>query len=967
MNSLRQLYRMSIPRFVLLIILQAATAWGFTFDVPIVSLTNHNISAFPAYNTNGTGSSDFHTNFFPPTTIISTASNVFGSGIDPSKYLLSIDNSKMDKSLNPVTPGHVSKMDVHTLLPSAPNVRWFAHATPWFGPGQPHVDIGLNNNTTAYVSNMITDMENRGFNGVVIDWYGSNSQPNQVTLKIQSYLKSIPNNKFSYIVMLDGGIQGGLGLQNLTNNINYLNSQYFSDSNCEHEPLTTGKPILMFFGVASGISPSFTMTTVKNDVVNGNGQFWVEQQTSFLSQSWENGTFQWTWTYDQTNPPPSSDPFNVHSFTNEYPQTQRSNKISFASMCSAFNGTMTFRTGWSLGKYLPGSNGVCLVQRAKALNNILPTTPVFSRVQWATWSDWEEGTEVEAGIENNASVVNLSTDSSDNLFWTLAGADPTTVHHYEIYASSDGVNAALIGALTNNSQTSYEINLNQLGLPSGQYSLYVDAVGIACVRDHMSSPLPFTMGLSAPTGVIAEATNAAVNLSWNSVTGATSYTVAVATNNANGPYSILTTVTVNSATVALANGIQYFFEVMANNANGSSAPSSPAVSATPLSTPSISNVQPTNTAVTLTWTVSAGATGYEVFYGTTSGGPYPNVLASATTSTTVNNLNNGTRYFFIVEGTNANGISSPSGEISAIPTAPSQTLIPTDYSRSMKITFSGYNRTTAMTNFPVLVELSTNLAGFAYNQFMSPTANDLRFTDPSGNVLNHEIDQWNTNGVSTVWVEVPLITTNTDFITAYWGNRADSNTPAFTTNGSTWPGYLSVMHLKESGFPYADSTTLHPANAGTAPTVNASGQIGSGESFNGTSQFLAPANAVSLGSGFSLSAWVNLSTTSSNIQTLWANKAAGGGSNGVALFVNTFNSADGAVSLETGNGIAPGATTTISTAHAVHTGGWHHVFASANEANGTATVYVDGVNVTAPGTNTIRTDFANNANATLGS
>jgi len=30
----------------------------------------------------------------------------------------------------------------HSLIPSRPDLRWFAHATPWFGGGS-HINIGF--------------------------------------------------------------------------------------------------------------------------------------------------------------------------------------------------------------------------------------------------------------------------------------------------------------------------------------------------------------------------------------------------------------------------------------------------------------------------------------------------------------------------------------------------------------------------------------------------------------------------------------------------------------------------------------------------------------------------------------------------------------------------------------------------------------------------------------------------------
>src|ERR1043166_2991979 len=100
----------------LLLLVQATAALAINFDVALVSLTNNNTSAYGAYN-----QANFGANFWPT------------SWVTQAGATIPVDETKMDASLNPITPGHVSKTDVHTLLPSRPDVRWFAHATPWFG------------------------------------------------------------------------------------------------------------------------------------------------------------------------------------------------------------------------------------------------------------------------------------------------------------------------------------------------------------------------------------------------------------------------------------------------------------------------------------------------------------------------------------------------------------------------------------------------------------------------------------------------------------------------------------------------------------------------------------------------------------------------------------------------------------------------------------------------------------------
>jgi hypothetical protein len=453
---------------ILCLMAQATTVFGFTFNVTLASLTNHNTSAYAAYN-----QANFAANFGTTT------------WVNQNGTTMAVDPTQMDESLNPITPGHVSKTDVHTLIPSRPGLRWFAHATPWFGTGS-HISIGLNNNTTSYVAAMITDMKNRGFNGVVIDWYGQTDSTDGVTQKTKSYLSGLTNNTFSYIIMVDKGVKGGTSTNNLVMQIQYCQSQYFSDTNYEHEPLTTGKPILMFFGVRTALGAA-AMADLKAET--GGNMVWVEQGTSYLAESWEDECFEWTQQFNSgVN---ASDPFNLAGVTADYSGIRTSGKKAFGAMCGNFNGTLTKSVGWSMGKYLPSSNGVCVVQRAATINASIPSN--MTRMQWTTWSDREEGTEVEAGIEN-AFALTSQINTTNLLSWTITAGDESTIDHYEIYAATNGVNAALLGSVAVGNR---QINLSQVGLAPGSYQLYVDAVAKPCIRDQMSPPVTYVL-LGAP-------------------------------------------------------------------------------------------------------------------------------------------------------------------------------------------------------------------------------------------------------------------------------------------------------------------------------------------------------------------------------------------------------------------------------------------------------------------------------------
>ena len=181
------------------------------------------------------------------------------------------------------------------------------------------------------------------------------------------------------------------------------------------------------------------------------------------------------------------------------------------------------------------------------------------------------------------------------------------------------------------------------------------------------------------------------------------------------------------------------------------------------------------------------------------------------------------------------------------------------WSRTAPIQFTGYTASGTLTNFPALVVLGTNISGFSYADFRSGVRDDLRFASTNGDELNYEIDTWNTNGQSLVWVQVPALQDTNTSIRAYWGCRGVA-APACTTNGATWSeGYAGVWHLKEASGTCYDSTAYANNGSPSNATLGAQGRIGTAASFDGTSNcwIQVPDHASLRGmTNLTLEAWV---------------------------------------------------------------------------------------------------------------
>jgi fibronectin type 3 domain-containing protein len=184
-----------------------------------------------------------------------------------------------------------------------------------------------------------------------------------------------------------------------------------------------------------------------------------------------------------------------------------------------------------------------------------------------------------------------------------------------------------------------------------------------------------TTAPAAPAGLLATAGNAQVSLSWTATTGATGYYVKRATVNG-GPYTQIAVPSMNSyINTGLTNGTAYYYVVSAFNSAGESANSSqatatPATPAAPPAAPTGLEATAGNAQVSLTWTASSGATGYNVKRSTVSGGPYAQVSSRTSANFTDAGLANGTTYYYVVSALNAAGESPNSSQVSATPAAP---------------------------------------------------------------------------------------------------------------------------------------------------------------------------------------------------------------------------------------------------------------------------------------------------------
>ena len=145
-------------------------------------------------------------------------------------------------------------------------------------------------------------------------------------------------------------------------------------------------------------------------------------------------------------------------------------------------------------------------------------------------------------------------------------------------------------------------------------------------------------------------------LTWNAVSGATSYKVYRATSQ-NGTYSLLGTVTATSYTNTGAKaGTTYYYKVKAVNSAGESAYSNIVSGQATVTTLTMGH-SATSGKPQLTWKAVSGAASYKVYRATAKNGAYTVINTTKALTYTNTGAALGTTYYYKVEALNAAGKS----------------------------------------------------------------------------------------------------------------------------------------------------------------------------------------------------------------------------------------------------------------------------------------------------------------------
>jgi fibronectin type 3 domain-containing protein/PKD repeat protein len=308
--------------------------------------------------------------------------------------------------------------------------------------------------------------------------------------------------------------------------------------------------------------------------------------------------------------------------------------------------------------------------------------------------------------------------------------------------------------------------------------------------------------------------------------GATSYNIYRSANpGGEGNTPLQTGVSGTSYTdTGLTNGTTYYYQVSAVNSGGQSGKSGEA-SATPQPA---APAAPTNLSATagvaqvsLTWNASSGATSYNIYRSTTSGGEGSTPFQTGISGTSYTNtgLTNGTTYYYQVSAVNGGGQSGKSGEASATP-QPAAPAAPTNLSATAGVAQVSltWNASSGATSYHIYRSATSGAEG---NTPFQTGISGTSYTDTgstNGTTYYYQVSAVNSTGESVKSGEASATPQAATKPTAIFSNNGPVN------EGS--PAKVSFSNASDSAaeraagfhYSYALSPTALATSYGTAVT-----------------------------------------------------------------------------------------------------------------------------------------------------
>ena len=391
------------------------------------------------------------------------------------------------------------------------------------------MDVKYNSNDAVQVDKQMADIRARGFDGVELDWYSQfNTSQDQTAQLIRDNLDgkclSPQNCPLEYLLVYDQGAvtrtegtraacTGSVSAMQacILADLCYANATYFGTPGyvkvnpTTHAWATSTNPEVGFFPPSDTSLWNTAVSNLKAITANNGwaasmcpsgeqqangGLVFVDKDTTNVASSPYSGGGSWVGTSAWPNQ------FLIDGPTGTYHEDLYSSCSSNTSSFCEGSGKKGFDD--NIGNF--GSNRVIAQECGQTWVQTLGKASHFTgsnlELHVPTWNDYDEGSEIETGIDN-CYRINAPTLVSSTVSWTMSTNDSTyaplsgngTIDHFAVWACDlNDKNCSLAGTTTPST-----LSLNVSSLPSGSYHIWVQMVGVNSILNRMSpSAVTFT-------------------------------------------------------------------------------------------------------------------------------------------------------------------------------------------------------------------------------------------------------------------------------------------------------------------------------------------------------------------------------------------------------------------------------------------------------------------------------------------
>jgi len=436
--------------------------------------------------------------------------------------------------------GNVSDEDIHGYLAKSSSTKIFANFMLGFCTTSSsaycsnNVQTGYTADDSRTVAAQAADLMRRHIDGAIMSWDGSGTSQDDATLLFQSWADrnacSSGKCKLTYLIMYNTaslnynvqstGIPGTSGkscsgltdatyencvIAHLRNDLCHINSAHWGNGAYQK---INGRPILQFFLYdsvipATGPAPSWVdvwkhvgewvqdlphnCSAAPYNANNGIPLLVFENAGGFTESS-TSGAFYWI--------KPEGTDIAIDQLIDNIAGTGGtldsflSSALSYSSdvaFSGAFKGFNSIQAQWGAGRIMDQQCGTTWITSLTESKKYYSEGAPY--LQIATWNDYNEGTEIEAGIDNCFTV--RAALAGSYLQWNLDpsnnSASLDTVSHIEIYDSADGQNVTLVATRPGALSGTWSL----ASLTSGQHVLYVRMVGKNSILNQISAAVPY--------------------------------------------------------------------------------------------------------------------------------------------------------------------------------------------------------------------------------------------------------------------------------------------------------------------------------------------------------------------------------------------------------------------------------------------------------------------------------------------